>query len=72
MIPFLCPVFSLLFKYLSILDSKTLTEEQRESIFTQLNEAREMIGWMVEVLSPTYISNSMLRRCVLVLNISQL
>ncbi|VDI32089.1 ribonuclease H2 subunit A [Mytilus galloprovincialis] len=43
-------------------DSKTLTEEQRESIFDKINEANDMIGWMVEVLSPTFISTSMLRR----------
>ncbi|KAL4231037.1 Ribonuclease H2 subunit A [Mactra antiquata] len=47
---------------LKFADSKTLTEEQRESIFEKLNEAKEIIGWMVEILSPTYISNSMLRR----------
>ncbi|WAR22206.1 RNH2A-like protein [Mya arenaria] len=45
-----------------VLDSKTLTEEQREAIFEQLTGAGEIIGWMVEILSPTYISNSMLRR----------
>ncbi|XP_060597317.1 ribonuclease H2 subunit A-like [Ruditapes philippinarum] len=47
---------------LKFADSKTLTEEQRESIFEKLNGAKELIGWMVEILSPTYISNSMLRR----------
>ncbi|KAH3705449.1 ribonuclease H2 subunit A-like [Dreissena polymorpha] len=49
-------------KALGFADSKTLTEEQRDSIFEQLSGAREIIGWMVELLSPTYISNSMLRR----------
>lgn len=43
-------------------DSKTLTEEQRECIFDKMIETEEMMGWMVEVLSPTFISNSMLRR----------
>lgn len=43
-------------------DSKTLTEEQRESIFDKMLETENMMGWMVEVLSPTFISNSMLRR----------
>ncbi|XP_045189680.2 ribonuclease H2 subunit A-like isoform X2 [Mercenaria mercenaria] len=47
---------------LKFADSKTLTEEQRESIFEKLCGAGELIGWMVEILSPTYISNSMLRR----------
>ncbi|XP_052772416.1 ribonuclease H2 subunit A-like [Mya arenaria] len=49
-------------KALGFADSKTLTEEQREAIFEQLTGAGEIIGWMVEILSPTYISNSMLRR----------
>lgn len=43
-------------------DSKTLTEEQREAIFDKILEANEMMGWMVEVLSPTFISTSMLSR----------
>lgn len=53
---------------LKFADSKTLTEEQRESIFEKLCEAKELIGWMIEVLSPTYISNSMLRRSKYSLN----
>lgn len=43
-------------------DSKTLTEEKREEIFDMLNKTENLIGWMIEILSPTYISNSMLRR----------
>ncbi|KAH9488033.1 Ribonuclease H2 subunit A [Bulinus truncatus] len=43
-------------------DSKTLTEEQRESLFSKINGSLHMIGWMVEILSPTYISTSMLSR----------
>ena len=43
-------------------DSKTLTEEKREEIFEMLNKTENLIGWMIEILSPTFISNSMLRR----------
>ncbi|XP_005092202.1 ribonuclease H2 subunit A isoform X2 [Aplysia californica] len=43
-------------------DSKTLTEEQRESIFAKMNDALDLLGWIVEVLSSAYISTSMLRR----------
>ena len=43
-------------------DSKTLTEDQREAIFKKIDDADDCIGWIVDVLSPNYISNSMLRR----------
>ena len=43
-------------------DSKTLTEAQRDSIFEKIDGASHIIGWIVHVLSPTYISNSMLKR----------
>ncbi|RUS79987.1 hypothetical protein EGW08_012252 [Elysia chlorotica] len=43
-------------------DSKTLTEEQRDNIFSEINSALDLLGWMVEILSPAYISRSMLRR----------
>ena len=43
-------------------DSKTLTEEQREKIFKKIDEAKDSIGWIVDILSPNYISTSMLRR----------
>ncbi|XP_021361251.1 ribonuclease H2 subunit A-like [Mizuhopecten yessoensis] len=44
-------------------DSKTLTEEQREKIFERMDkETDTLLGWVVEILSPTYISNSMLSR----------
>ena len=42
-------------------DSKTLTEEQREGLLEKI-EASDIIGWVVEVLSPNYLSNAMLRR----------
>ena len=50
------------FGQMGFADSKTMTEEQREVIFDKMLEAKDMLGWMVEVLSPTFISTSMLRR----------
>lgn len=48
---------------MGLADSKTLSEEQRESIFTLMSEATDKaLGWMVEILSPTFISNNMLKR----------
>lgn len=46
----------------SFLDSKTLTEEQREELFEKIDKAQDTIGFIVEILSPAYISNSLLRR----------
>lgn len=43
-------------------DSKTLSEEQRENIFSKINASLDVLGWMVEILSPAYISTGMLRR----------
>nr|CAB3265615.1 ribonuclease H2 subunit A-like [Phallusia mammillata] len=44
-------------------DSKVLTEEKREELFNTLHEASsKFIGWMTNILSPNYISNSMLSR----------
>ncbi|KAL3864278.1 hypothetical protein ACJMK2_005974 [Sinanodonta woodiana] len=50
-------------------DSKTLTEEKRDSIFEKLNDAKHLIGWMVEIISPHNISTNMLRRAKVNLNI---
>ena len=47
---------------LKILDSKTLTEEQREELFKKIADASDRMGWIVDVLSPNFISNAMLRR----------
>lgn len=44
-------------------DSKTLTENDREKLFKQIGTTScEHLGWIVIVLSPNMISNSMLRR----------
>lgn len=46
-------------------DSKTLTENKREQLFeslqTQDGGFREL-GYIIKIISPNYISNSMLRR----------
>ncbi|GAB1604780.1 ribonuclease H2 subunit A-like [Argonauta hians] len=50
-------------KQLGLADSKTLTEEKREDILEKMtSEYVDKIGWMVHILSPTFISNSMLKR----------
>ncbi|KAL5022714.1 hypothetical protein ScPMuIL_001869 [Solemya velum] len=49
-------------KEIGLADSKTLSEEQREEMFKKMCEAQDYVGWMVEILSPTFISNSMLKR----------
>ncbi|XP_050399804.1 ribonuclease H2 subunit A [Patella vulgata] len=51
-----------LLKEMGLADSKTLSEEQRDSMFEKIHKASDKVGWMVEILPPTYISNSMLRR----------
>ncbi|XP_032516615.2 ribonuclease H2 subunit A [Danaus plexippus] len=46
-------------------DSKALTEEKRDEIFLKMlteKEAVDNVGWMAEVISPNYISNSMYKR----------
>lgn len=49
-------------KELKVADSKTLTEEQRETLFGKLEEAKNFVGWALHVLSPNTISTSMLQR----------
>ncbi|XP_002734939.1 ribonuclease H2 subunit A-like [Saccoglossus kowalevskii] len=49
-------------------DSKTLSEEQREELFTKIYEANQVLGYKMEVLSPNIISNSMFRRTKCSLN----
>lgn len=46
-------------------DSKALTEEKRDEIFTKMltdTESLDNVGWTAEIISPNYISNSMYRR----------
>lgn len=49
-------------------DSKTLTEEERDTIFNKICDNHEEIGWIVEAISPNIISNSMYRRSKCSLN----
>ena len=50
-------------------DSKKLTEEQREKLFVTLSEAsKEFFGWMIDIISPTYLSTSMLSKTKYSLN----
>uniref|UniRef100_A0A1B6DU10 Ribonuclease n=1 Tax=Clastoptera arizonana TaxID=38151 RepID=A0A1B6DU10_9HEMI len=49
-------------KALECADSKALTPEKREQIFNKLCEVNDYVGWMVEVISPNSICNSMLQR----------
>ncbi|XP_041370470.1 ribonuclease H2 subunit A-like isoform X2 [Gigantopelta aegis] len=58
-----CPVENNeLLKEMGLADSKTLSEEQRESMFEKISEARDTVGWIVEIISPTVICNKMLQR----------
>ncbi|GFS29800.1 ribonuclease H2 subunit A [Trichonephila inaurata madagascariensis] len=58
-----CPISQLdNLKAKGVADSKTLTEDKRENLFSLIDEATEMMGWILEIHSPNFISNSMLRR----------
>ena len=43
-------------------DSKQLKEEDRDEILAKIDSAKEYVGYCVTVLSPNYISNSMMAR----------
>ena len=46
-------------------DSKVLKEEQREKLFSSINEITpDFMGWIITILSPNYLSTSMLSRFV--------
>uniref|UniRef100_A0A2R5LH18 Ribonuclease n=1 Tax=Ornithodoros turicata TaxID=34597 RepID=A0A2R5LH18_9ACAR len=55
-------------KELGFADSKTLTEGKREELFKEANNRAEWLGWMLRVISPTVICNSMLNICKYSLN----
>ena len=48
----------------SYLDSKQLTEKQRDVLFEGICSSSDLLGWKAEILSPNDISNGMLQRCV--------
>jgi ribonuclease H2 subunit A len=54
--------------HMGLADSKQLTEEQRNKLFADMNSASDSMGWNVEIISPSFISNSMLARCKYNLN----
>lgn len=49
-------------------DSKSLSEANREEIFSKICSFNDYVGWEVEVISPKVISNSMLRKSKISLN----
>ncbi|XP_039283157.1 ribonuclease H2 subunit A [Nilaparvata lugens] len=49
-------------KSLGSADSKSLTEQKRETIFDSICKETSYVGWAVEVISPNTICNSMLQR----------
>ncbi|CAB3226850.1 unnamed protein product [Arctia plantaginis] len=61
-----CPVSKTkILNDLGCADSKALTEEKRDDIFCKMlsnEESLNTVGWVAEVISPNYISNSMYRR----------
>lgn len=61
-----CPVSETkVLQDLGCADSKALTEEKRDNIFTKMlteESSLNNVGWVAEVISPNYISNSMYRR----------
>jgi len=53
---------------LGFADSKTLTEEKRDNLLKVIEENADFIGWAIKIISPTQISNDMLRRAKISLN----
>ncbi|XP_054766033.2 ribonuclease H2 subunit A-like [Lytechinus pictus] len=47
---------------LGFADSKTLNEEQREALMKKIQDASDHMGYKIEILSPNFIANAMLRR----------
>jgi ribonuclease HII len=48
--------------FLNKLDSKTLTEKDREKIYEKIKEENKFCGYAIKVLSPNTISTGMLSR----------
>lgn len=45
-----------------VADSKTLSPKRRERVFCAFSELRDSVFWSVSIISPAYISASMLKR----------
>ncbi|CAB3367241.1 Hypothetical predicted protein [Cloeon dipterum] len=64
-----CPLdYEAELKVLGAVDSKSIDDKKREEMFGKLCEHPDQVGWAVEVISPTTISNDMLRRSKISLN----
>lgn len=67
-----CPIDQTkVLKDLGCADSKALSEEKRDDIFTKMlseEESLNNVGWAAEIISPNYISNSMYKRAKCSLN----
>jgi ribonuclease H2 subunit A len=49
-------------------DSKTLTEEKRDTIFDKICDNNDKMGWIIDSISPNYIANCMYQRTKTSLN----
>ncbi|XP_034943262.1 ribonuclease H2 subunit A [Chelonus insularis] len=49
-------------------DSKSLSEDERDTIFDKICNKHQDMGWSIEAISPNFISNSMYKRCKSSLN----
>lgn len=64
-----CPINSLvLLNKLGCADSKELTEEKRDEIFSKICESSKTVGWITDIISPNFICNNMLSRTKISLN----
>ncbi len=58
-----CPeIRAIELKTIGCADSKTLSEDQREKLFEKLDSLKGFVGWVVEIISPNSICNSMFKR----------
>jgi len=48
---------------LGFADSKQLKESERDNLMKVIEENHDFIGWSIKIISPTTISNDMLKRC---------
>ncbi|XP_029413257.1 ribonuclease H2 subunit A isoform X2 [Nannospalax galili] len=58
-----CPLSRLAdLEALKVADSKTLSENERQRLFAEMEKDGDYVGWALDVLSPNLISTSMLGR----------
>lgn len=64
-----CPINEqMILETLECADSKALTEEKRDVIFSNICQNSKKLGWAVEVIAPNSICNNMLSRSKYSLN----